>query len=283
MTKPRWVESPGLCALFVLWLLAAACGRPVAEPIVLATTTSVGNSGLLDVLLPPFERDVGLRVRVHLVGSGRALRMVEEGIADIAISHAPRLETALVGEHPDWFYRKLMFNDFVVVGPPADPAGVSGAGDATTAMRRIAERGARFVSRGDSSGTHERERMLWEAAAARPQAESFITSGQGMAATLRIASQMTAYTLTDRATFAQLAPAVELKILHEGDASLLNTYAVIVPQDNGRARRPEAAVFGRWLIERRARDIIGAHRVRGVPAFTVWPADRPAGAPGDIP
>jgi tungstate transport system substrate-binding protein len=267
----------------LLLLPLAACGRPVVDPLVLATTTSVGNSGLLDALLPPFERDVGLRVRVHLVGSGRALRMIEDRIADVAISHAPERENALLREHPEWFYRKLMFNDFVIVGPPADPATVSGAPDAGTAMRLVAERGARFVSRGDSSGTHEREQMLWKVAGARPRAEVFITSGQGMAGTLRVASQLSAYTLSDRATFAQLAPVVELRIVYEGGSALLNTYAVIVPQEHGRPRRPEAAVFGRWLTERRARDIIGNYRVRGAPAFTVWPASRAADSPTDLP
>lgn len=273
-----------LIPVFFAALAMAACARPAAEPIVLATTTSVGNSGLLDALTPAFERDVGVAVRAHLVGSGQALRMLERGVADVAISHAPAREAGVMREHPGWFYRKIMFNDFVVVGPRGDPAGVAATRDAAGAMRRIAEQGARFVSRGDSSGTHEREGQLWKAAGARPHPDALITSGQGMAGTLRIASEMSAYTLSDRATFAQLAPAIDLAILHEGSPELLNTYAVIVPHgDDGRPRRAEAAIFGRWLSGRHARDIIAGYRVRGQSAFTVWPADRPAAAPSDTP
>jgi tungstate transport system substrate-binding protein len=267
----------------LLLLPLTGCGRPVVDPIVLATTTSVGNSGLLDALLPPFERDVGLRVRVHLVGSGRALRMIEDGIADVAISHAPERETALLREHPEWFYRKLMYNDFVIVGPKDDPAGAFGAPDVASAMRRIAESQARFASRGDSSGTHEREQALWNSAGIRVKPERVTTTGQGMAATLRVADEMSAYTLTDRATFAQFSRILELRIVFEGGGELLNTYAVIVPHEDGRPRRPEAAVFGRWLTERRARDLIAGFRVRGAPAFSVWPPNRPAGSPADLP
>lgn len=283
MTPPITASRRIFLVAVALALVGAGCARRSPEPIVLATTTSVGNSGLLDVLLPPFENEVGLRVRVHLVGSGRALRMLERGIADVAISHAPEREEALLREHPGWFYQKLMFNDFVIVGPPADPAGVSGARDPEAAMRRIAGRRVRFVSRGDSSGTHERELMLWRAAGARPDGDALITSGQGMAGTLRVASEMSAYALSDRATFAQIEPAVELKIVYDGGPALLNTYAVVVPQENGRPRRSEAAVFGRWLTERRAREIVAAYRVRGTPAFTVWPDGRAAGSPAAVP
>jgi tungstate transport system substrate-binding protein len=277
-------RSVAAFALPIVIVSLAACSRGSAEPLVLATTTSVGSSGLLDVLVPAFERDVGLRVTGHLVGSGQALRMLERGVADVAISHAPEREAALVRTHPAWFYRKIMYNDFVIVGPPADPAAVRAAQDPASAMRRIAEKGSRFVSRGDSSGTHEREQQLWKAAGSEPGPKALIASGQGMAGTLRIASEMSAYTLSDRATFAQVGPAVNLAILNEGSPQLLNTYSVIVPYDeNGRARRSEAAVFGRWLTERRARDLIAAYRARGQAVFTVWPPGRPAMKPEDTP
>jgi len=158
-----------LPAVALAWLGAlvlAGCSAPDRPPaIVLATTTSVASSGLRETLLPAFETDAGVSVRVHMVGSGLALRFLEQGQADVAISHAPPTEAAFLAANPGWNYRKLMYNDFLVAGPAADPAGVSQSASIEDAMRRIAASSARFVSRGDESGTHAREHELWEAAA----------------------------------------------------------------------------------------------------------------------
>jgi tungstate transport system substrate-binding protein len=261
----------------LVWLAVvalAACGR-AEPPIVLATTTSVGNSGLLDRLLPEYDEVV----RPVLVGSGRAIEMLASGTADVVISHAPEREAAALGEHPVWWYRKILFNDFLIVGPPHDPARVRNAQDAVDAMRRIAAGHTTFLSRGDESGTHERERGLWREAGVQPDGERLVVAGAGMGQTLRIASGTGAYTLTDRGTFAALRQSVDLEILHEGDERLLNTYAVLADP-----RRTRGELFARWLAEgdgqRVLRELLSGGEVRG---FSVWPngagRDRPDAPP----
>lgn len=270
-------------AILLATAVAPGCGVR-AQPLVLATTTSVGNSGLLDVLTPALRHDLSIDLRPHLVGSGLSLRMLENGDADVALSHAPEREAATLARHPRWKYRKLMFNEFVIVGPPQDPAHVRDATSAAEAMRSIAAGSVRFASRGDSSGTYEREQRLWQDAGARPVAGNLITTGQGMAATLRAASAIRAYALTDRATFSQLEPVVESKLLFEGDPVLLNTYAVIVPTDRAESASLRAATrLTVWLTEGRGRELIAGFLVRGRPAFTVWPANRPGSTPSDLP
>jgi tungstate transport system substrate-binding protein len=252
--------------LVIALTLTSACSRPPQPVVVLATTTSVANSGLLDVLTAEYQRDRGVIVRAHLVGSGRALAMLADGSADAVISHAPDAEAAALKQHPGWSYSKLMFNDFVIVGPSADLAHVRGAHTAEEAFTRIARSGSRFISRGDSSGTHEREQLLWRLAGAAPSSGNLVIAGQGMGATLRIADQTTAYTLTDRATLAQNASSVGLRVLFEGGERLLNTYAVIY---DSRASGPHA--FAEWLISGKGRDVIAGYRVSGVAVFTPWP------------
>lgn len=262
--------------------MAAVCSPPAPEPLTLATTTSVANSGLLDVLAAAFEREHRIPVRSHLVGSGRALALLARGDADVVISHAPEAEARALREHPRWRYRKIMFNDFVIAGPREDPAAVAHAADAIDAMRRIAASGARFLSRGDSSGTHERENELWRLAGTRPGPDRLVVAGAGMGTTLRIASETDAYTLTDRATFAQQAAVLRLVLLHEGDPKLLNTYAVIVGPDAARAA--DARTFAAWLAEGNGRNLIATYRVSGrVQAFQPWPAGAPARAPDALP
>jgi tungstate transport system substrate-binding protein len=262
------------------WL--AACGAPAPQYLTLATTTSVGNSGLLDVLLPAFQKQHDVTVRPHLVGSGRALVMLGNGTADVVISHAPDAEAAALAAHPGWTYRKFMYNDFVIVGPTADPADVSSARSVEDAARRMAAGTARFLSRGDQSGTHEREQQLWRLAGVSPGPDRLVIAGAGMGTTLRVASETGAYTLTDRATFAQLAGALRLRIVFEGGPHLTNTYAIIV--GNGE-RRAAATAFGIWLTEGPGRDLIARYRAQGteVPAFHVWPRNRPYSSTTDVP
>jgi tungstate transport system substrate-binding protein len=240
-----------------------ACSR-AEDPLVLATTTSVGNSGLLDRILPGYERAT---VRALLVGSGRALDMLAAGTADVVISHAPARESAMLEAHPTWWYRKILFNDFVIVGPAEDPAGVKGAPDAVEAMRRIARSSSPFLSRGDESGTHERERELWSAARVSPDPKRLVIAGAGMGQTLRIASSTGGYTLTDRGTFEALAESITLVVLHEGDPRLLNTYAVIADP-----RKRRGAEFARWLADGAGRDLLSkALQDGGLKGFSLWP------------
>ena len=273
----------GLVLTCLVCVLApSGCSRERADAfLVLATTTSVGNSGLLDALAPALERDRQLQLRSHLVGSGRALRMLETAQADVAISHAPDAEAAALQAHPGWRYRKIMFNDFVIVGPAADPANAKGASSIRDAMKRIAATDVRFISRGDQSGTHEREEALWRTAGARPPVERLIVAGAGMGATLRIASETGGYTLTDRATLAQLADSVRLSVLYEGDTALLNTYSVIFDPAGPKAK--DSQEFFEWIGGGAGRDAIASYRIRGTPAFTPWPAERPADDPRALP
>src|SRR5688572_23390921 len=255
-------------AIVVMLAACTPAGRPAID---IATTTSVQNSGLLDYLLPHFE---DAQVRVHAAGSGRSLEMLADGIVDLVISHAPETEARYLADHPGWLYRKLAFNRFVIVGPRADPAGIREAGDALEAFRRIAGSPVTFVSRGDSSGTHERELMLWKAAGVAPPPERLLVSGRSMAVALRHAQERQGYTLSDEATFWQLERQLDLVVLFDGDARLLNTYAVIHPRNN-----QTAGAFAEWLSRGGGRERIERYQIQGRVAFTVWPRSCPDNTP----
>src|SRR4030095_8467785 len=260
----------------IAWLILAllcgvGCGGS-APSLDIATTTSVVNSGLLDAILPKFE---DYRVRVHAAGSGRSLVMLAEGSAELVISHAPIAEQQALEEHPDWRYQKLAFNRFVIVGPPRDPASVATASNAVEAFKRIAKTGENFISRGDSSGTHEREMMFWKLAGITPSNDHLLTSGASMAVTLRQSASKDAYTLSDQATWWQLEHELpELRQLLGDDPALLNTYAVLYPRKN-----LKAAALASWLTEGPGRALIGAFQIGGRSAFEVWPS----GCPGTLP
>jgi tungstate transport system substrate-binding protein len=206
--------------------------------------------------------------------------MLARGDADVAISHAPAAEAAALAAHGDWLYRKVMFNDFVIVGPYDDPAKVRGVRDAVDAFRQIARAGAPFVSRGDQSGTHEREQALWSEGGVQPTAR-LLTSGAGMAVTLRAASSQRAYTLTDRPTFLRLRDKLELHIIHEGDVRLVNTYAVLVAPG---PKQHDAMRFAEWLVSGGGRELIRDYRVGGTTrGLNVWPTDCSATTPSANP
>lgn len=252
-------------------VMLGACTSAARPTIDVATTTSVQNSGLLDYLLPHFER---AQVRVHAAGSGRSLEMLADGVVDLVISHAPETEARYLATHADWRYRKLASNWFIIVGPGDDPARVREAADAVDAFRRIAAAAVPFVSRGDQSGTHEREQSLWRAAGAAPSPQRLIVSGRGMAQALRHADEINCYTLSDDATFRQLQPQLDLVAMTIADRLLLNTYAVIHPNASG-----DAAIFAEWLLDGDGRNRISAFRIAGQEAFTVWPRSCPDEAP----
>ncbi len=195
--------------------------------IILATTTSTQDSGLLDFLLPNFQEKSGFIVKTIAVGTGKALKMAEDGNADVLLVHAPSAEKELVDNGFGIDRSLVMHNDFVIVGPPNDPAGISGKKLAIDAFQQILISNSRFVSRGDDSGTHKKELTFWDNIDDIPEGNRYLETGQGMAATLRIASEKGAYTLTDRATFLTNQDFVDLAILIEGDNQLLNVYHVI--------------------------------------------------------
>jgi tungstate transport system substrate-binding protein len=244
---------------------ALACGGE-PRPLRLATTTSVDHSGLLGVVLPVFTGEVGVRVDVLAVGTGRALALLARNDADIALTHDPDAERTFLDAHPGASRVSIMANDFVVVGPDEDPAAIGGAASADEAFRRLAARHAAFVSRGDGSGTHARERALWAAAGRMPDAARLVETGQGMSATLRVASERRAYTLTDRATFLQMAPTLSLGVRFEGGSDLVNTYALVLTPASSRAR--DAERLRAWFTSESGRAAVAAFRVAGQQAFT---------------
>jgi tungstate transport system substrate-binding protein len=225
---------------------AAAQSTP---SIILATTTSTQDTGLLDVLVPRFEKDSGIQVKVIAVGSGAALRMAARGDADVIFVHAPAAERPYVESGDLIDGRGVMHNDFVIVGPREDPAGVRMLKSMDAVMRAIAARGV-FISRGDDSGTHTQELALWSAAGINPRTlERREETGQGMGATLNVANQKRAYAVTDRGTYLSQRKRLELVILFQGDASLRNVYHVyaVSPRKHPRARHTEARRFIEFL------------------------------------
>jgi tungstate transport system substrate-binding protein len=248
--------------LALLLVVAAGCGGdddadttaagPAGSgkaPIILATTTSTQDSGLLDTLIPAFEKASGYTVKTVAVGSGQAIEMGSRGEADVLLVHSPAAEEKMVAAGKGVNRRTVMHNDFILVGPPSDPAHVKGA-DATEAMARIARARAAFISRGDDSGTNTFELKLWGKAGVKPKGSWYQESGQGMGATLQIANDKDAYTISDRGTFLATDNARDLKILVEGGEALLNVYHVIeIPEANGsRVNTAGGNAFADWMV-----------------------------------
>ena len=245
---------------WLLLLTAYPPNRLSAQDIILATTTSLRDTGLLDSLLPSFQR-AGWRVKVVAVGSGQALELARRGDADVVVSHAPAAEQVLVDSGYFVSRRRLMHNDFVVVGPENDPANISGQRDVVGALRAIANERAPFVSRGDRSGTHIMELSLWQRVRVTPPGPGawYAEAGQGMAATLALASERRAYALSDRATFLAWRNRLQLDLLVEGDSLLLNVYSVLVtnPRNAPRVNRSGAEAFATWLLSPQVQQRIG--------------------------
>lgn len=255
------LDSAALTAALLLTPLAASVARQAPGPrdVLLATTTSLYDTGLLDSLAPLFERQSGYRLRVVAVGSGQALRMAERGDADVLLAHSPAAEEAFM--QAGFGVRRLAVasNLFTIAGPGDDPARARSATSAPVALRQIADSAHRFVSRGDSSGTHQRELALWRAAGGRPAWPGYLESGQGMAATLLIADERRAYTLTDRATFAALRRRLALEPLRGAEPALLNIYHVIEVNPAGRPRvnAAGARALAEFLVSPATQDLIG--------------------------
>lgn len=202
---------------------------PKNPNIILATTTSTQDSGLLDVLIPAFEKQTGYKVKTIAVGTGAALAMGEKGEADVLLVHAPKKEKPLVDSGVGINYKLVMHNDFIIVGPPSDPAKIKGTKTAAEALQKITNSKSIFISRGDESGTNTKELSLWEAAGITPQkgTATYQETGQGMGQTLNVANQKGGYTLTDRATYLAQKQNLKLEIMVEGEKGLLNIYHVM--------------------------------------------------------
>lgn len=241
------------------------------EEIILATTTSTQDSGLLDVLIPIFEEKHGYIVKTIAVGTGKALEMGKRGEADVLLTHAPSAELELLEAGDIINYRMVMHNDFVVVGPGADPAGIRGMEKSADAFAKIAESESLFVSRGDDSGTHKKELSIWKKAGIEPGGSWYIETGSGMGQTLNVASEKDGYSLTDRGTYLALKQNLHLEILVEGELALLNIYHVaqVNPEKNDLINSEGAAAFVEFMISEETQKIISEFGVDkfGSPLF----------------
>ncbi len=236
--------------LVVLCSVAAVPALAQSTMVILSTTTSTQDSGLLDTLVPMFEKKTGLTVKAISVGTGQALALAARGEADVALVHAPSLERKYVEEGKMLNRRLVMYNDFVLIGPEDDPAKIKGLPKAVEALKRIAETPSRFVSRGDKSGTHLLELGLWKQAGIEPKGAWYIESGQGMGQTLGIANDRRAYALTDRGTWLAFQKRVSLPILVEKDKPLLNIYSVmeINPANGSRVNVSGGKAFADFMV-----------------------------------
>lgn len=237
----------------------AAVTAPANPNVILATTTSTQDSGLLDLLLPAFEKKTGYKVKTIAVGTGQALAMGEKGEADVLLVHAPAAEKKVVEKGAAINRKLVMHNDFVFVGPAADAAQIKGK-TTLDALKAIAAKPAVFISRGDDSGTHKMERSLWQAAGIKPAAPWYQEAGAGMGQTLKIADEKLGYTLTDRATYLAQKKNLKLAVLLEGDAKLLNIYHVmeVNPAKFTKANNPGAKAFSEFLLSAEGQGIIAA-------------------------
>ncbi|HBV95506.1 MAG: tungsten ABC transporter substrate-binding protein [Peptococcaceae bacterium BICA1-7] len=232
---------------------------PESKEIVLATTTSTQDSGLLDVLIPYFEKKTGYKVKPIAVGTGQALEQGKKGDADVLLTHAMSSEKPLVDEGVAVNYQLVMHNDFILVGPENDPAGVKQAGSSIEALKKIAEKGAVFVSRGDKSGTDTKEKSMWKTAQIDPKGKQWYQeTGSGMGQTLTIANQKLGYTLTDRATFLAQQKNLKLVIVSEGDKDLLNIYHVmqVNPDKFARVNGAGGKAFVEYMVSPETQKII---------------------------
>jgi tungstate transport system substrate-binding protein len=248
---------------FAILLLATAgfslsAQAQESNTVILATTTSVRDTGLLDVLVEKFQKNTGLTVKSIAVGSGQAMQMGKQGEADILWVHSPDDEIQFVNEGYGTDRVTFAHNDFVVLGPKDDPAKIKGTKKAADAFKKITESGVLFISRGDNSGTHKKELKLWKAAGIQPDKKNYIEAGQGMAPTVTMANEKQAYVLADRSTYLSLKKAISLEILCEGDDALLNKYSLILvnPAKFPKVNTKGARSFYDFILSKEVKDIM---------------------------
>jgi tungstate transport system substrate-binding protein len=260
-----------------------------AEPgrLILATTTSTQDSGLLDVILPDFQQQYNVQVDVVAVGTGQAIKLGEDGNADVLLVHARAQEDAFMEAGHGVRREDVMYNDFIIVGPASDPAGIKGGTSAVEAFKKIAQTQSPFISRGDDSGTHSKEKSIWKAAEIEPTGDWYVSAGQGMGAVLTMADEQQAYTLSDRATYlARTLEGLQLEILVEGDPLLFNPYGVLAvnPDKGPHIKADLANAFIEWIISVPTQEKIGQFGVDKfgqslfVPDSAPWRAAHPSGA-----
>lgn len=271
MTQSDWTMREISRLLLAAFVSVTIMATAMAEPSVvrMATTTSTENSGLLAELLPPFEKQSGLDLQVVAVGTGKALQMGRDGDVDLVLVHARDAEKKFVAEGHGVNWREVMYNDFVIVGPEGDPAGIGVAPNAPSGLGKIAAAPALFVSRGDDSGTHRRELRLWSKVGIAPQGDWYREVGQGMGKTLQIAEELEGYTLVDRGTWLAYRGHLKLSILIEGDPGLHNPYGIIAvnPAKYADINYQGAMQAIAWITSVPGQRIIENFRVEGMPLF----------------
>ncbi len=248
-----------LLVSLIAFFTTTAAAQPAQKNIILATTTSTQDSGLLDVLLPIFEKKTGYFVKTIAVGSGQAMAMGAKGEADVLLVHSPAAEKKFMADGNGVDRRLVMHNDFIIVGPPSDPARIRGMKKASEAFKKIAASGSIFTSRGDNSGTHAKEKEIWKAAGVKYEGEKWYQqTGLGMGQTLAVAAEKKTYTLADRGTYLALKKSLGLDILVEGDGILLNIYHVIEvnPKKWPKVNLAGAKAFGEFMVSKQTQDVI---------------------------
>lgn len=255
----KWVITLMVAAALIVAGALNVLAAPKQKNIILATTTSTQDSGLLDVLIPLFEKETGYFVKTIAVGSGQAMAMGQKGEADVLLVHSPDAEKKFIEEGYGVNRRLVMHNDFIIVGPETDPARIKGSKTSSDALKKIALAGALFVSRGDNSGTHAKEKTLWKKANIVPAGQKWYQeTGLGMGQTLNVASEKKGYTLADRGTYLAVKKNLGLVILVEGDSALLNIYHVI--EVNGgkwpKANSEGARAFADFMVSKKIQEII---------------------------
>jgi tungstate transport system substrate-binding protein len=266
----------GVLALCVGLMATVGCGRCSANVVMLATTTSTANTGLLDLLTDEFLKDTGIRVDFIITGTGKALEHGRRGDVDVVLVHAQAAEEAFVREGYGVARVPLMWNDFVILGPSDDPAAISSAPDVAHALLRMSEAQVPFISRSDDSGTHKKETELWKRAGVAPGGDWYIEAGQGMGACLTMANEKSAYILSDRGTYLSRADVLELKVLYEGQPELVNPYAVIAvnPAKHPHVNAAGAVRLIEWLTSPRGQGLIDGYRVNGHQLFHLFVGPR---------
>lgn len=246
----------------------------VKQSIILATTTSTSDSGLLDYLLPEFTKDTGIDVKVVAVGTGQALQMGKDGEADVLLVHSKAAEEEFVAAGDGLERKDVMYNDFILVGPESDPLKLKQEfpNDIVGALKKISEQKFKFISRGDDSGTHKKELALWTEAGITPEGDYYVSAGRGMGDVLKMADEMQAYTIADRGTYLSMKADLGLGIVVENDKNLFNQYGVIPvnPDKNENINAEGAKAFEEWILSEKAQKLIGEYGKEkfGAPLFT---------------
>jgi len=259
--------------LFFIFLLSLCSSAMAVERLKISTTTSIQDSGLLKVLLPPFEKKNNCRIDVITVGTGQALKLGEAGDVDLVFVHARKLEDKFMADGFGVNRRDVMYNDFVIIGPQNDPAGIAKAGSATKALQMIAAKESNFISRGDKSGTHTKEKELWQAAGISPKGRWYIEAGQGMGPVLTMAIERRGYTLTDRGTYNSFKnQKTDLKILFQGENGLFNPYSIMAvnPKKHLHVKHDLALRFIEYVTGPDGLNIIAGYKVHGEPVFFIY-------------